>query len=199
MSKLQDIIEYGVIASRPAAGTPGRLYGSSDESPPTLYRDNGSSWDQVADLGGGSSSSTILARYTRTTNQSIGNASATIVDYATNVRDTNSAVTTGASWHFTAPSTLDYVVLAAITFDTTGTWNDGDACELMIYKNGSVYSTISFAWNNGGASYLSARGSDTVHLTAGDTIDIRIYQSSGGSLNILGSGQYSYVNIYSLP
>lgn len=41
------VIMSGVAASRPAAGTAGRLYFATDTGGGTLYRDNGSSWDQV--------------------------------------------------------------------------------------------------------------------------------------------------------
>lgn len=53
MAPLSSYIQIGAIADIPAAGIAGRLYASDDESPPTLYRDNGSTWDAIADLGGG--------------------------------------------------------------------------------------------------------------------------------------------------
>lgn len=59
MSIIQTVIQYDVIASRPAAGNEGYLFASSDESPPTLYRDNGSTWDDIADLGGGGGGSSL--------------------------------------------------------------------------------------------------------------------------------------------
>jgi hypothetical protein len=53
MARLPDVIKSDVIANIPAAGNEGNLFASTDETPPTLYRDNGSSWDAIADLGGG--------------------------------------------------------------------------------------------------------------------------------------------------
>ena len=50
MSTLASVIEYGVAASRPTAGIPGRLYFASDTG--YGYRDNGSSWDTIVSPGG---------------------------------------------------------------------------------------------------------------------------------------------------
>ena len=45
MAKLSDLIDLGLLAARPAAGVAGRLYQATDDTPPTVYRDNGVSWD----------------------------------------------------------------------------------------------------------------------------------------------------------
>lgn len=49
MANFGDLIARGVAASRPAAGTPGRLYFSTDTE--TLERDNGASWDSIDGTG----------------------------------------------------------------------------------------------------------------------------------------------------
>jgi hypothetical protein len=51
MAKLPDLFGRGVLASRPAAGIAGRHYFATDATPPTTYRDNGSSWDSEATAG----------------------------------------------------------------------------------------------------------------------------------------------------
>lgn len=51
MAKLPDLFGRGVLASRPAAGIAGRHYHSTDSTPPTTFRDNGSSWDAEATAG----------------------------------------------------------------------------------------------------------------------------------------------------
>lgn len=48
MTTLATVIGKGVIGSRPAAASAGRLYFSTE---PKTYRDNGSSWDDVSDAG----------------------------------------------------------------------------------------------------------------------------------------------------
>ncbi|CAB4172862.1 hypothetical protein UFOVP1476_35 [uncultured Caudovirales phage] len=49
-SVLSQIIMRGTIAERPAADTPGRLYFATDES--RMYRDNGTTWDEVSPVPG---------------------------------------------------------------------------------------------------------------------------------------------------
>lgn len=41
------VVKKGIIANRPAAGTSGRWFLSTDETPPTLYYDTGTQWTQV--------------------------------------------------------------------------------------------------------------------------------------------------------
>lgn len=50
MSSTATILARGAIGSRPAAGSPGHIYFSTE---PKTYRDNGSSWDDVSDSGTG--------------------------------------------------------------------------------------------------------------------------------------------------
>jgi hypothetical protein len=48
---LADIIGRGLASGRPAAGTEGRIYSSTDTG--ALERDNGSSWDSIGGAGAG--------------------------------------------------------------------------------------------------------------------------------------------------
>lgn len=50
MTALATAIGRGTLAARPAAGSPGRVYYVTDGTP-TLYRDNGSSWDSIGETG----------------------------------------------------------------------------------------------------------------------------------------------------
>lgn len=52
-------IQTGTVASRPAAGTAGRLYIGSDDN--TLYRDTGSAWVKIGDGAGGTGVSNVTA------------------------------------------------------------------------------------------------------------------------------------------
>lgn len=62
------VIMSGTLAARPAAGTAGRLYFATDVNSGTLYRDNGSTWDQIAP-GISGATGTTLPVY-KTANQS---------------------------------------------------------------------------------------------------------------------------------
>ena len=52
MSTLASVIVRDIIANRPAAGIPGRLFYATDTL--QLYRDNGSTWDTYSAAAGGS-------------------------------------------------------------------------------------------------------------------------------------------------
>lgn len=54
MAKLSDIIIYDTTANIPAAGVEGRLFYSTDDD--TLFRDNGSTWDELVIAAGSASS-----------------------------------------------------------------------------------------------------------------------------------------------
>jgi hypothetical protein len=57
MARLEDVIGYGTHAARPSAGRAGVLYYESDTD--TLFRDNGTSWDELTVAGGGASAPTV--------------------------------------------------------------------------------------------------------------------------------------------
>jgi hypothetical protein len=64
MSLVANIIDSGVVGSRPAAGAEGHLYFATDEG--KIYRDNGSSWDDVTPTAGGSGGAPSSAHYVTT-------------------------------------------------------------------------------------------------------------------------------------
>lgn len=104
------------------------------------------------------------AKYKITTPSSPANGAA--INYNTQVYDTNSAVTTGTSWVFTAPIAGYYDV------EFTNQNSPGVADNLNLYKNAiadTVIGTINTTASTGGAT--------TIHLAANDTI----YIGSGSS------------------
>ena len=85
MSILANVIGRGVLASRPAAGSPGRVYFITDGTP-GLYRDNGSSWDSIGESG---AAETLPA--------SIGDAKGDLIGFT--AADTPARVAVGANGH----------------------------------------------------------------------------------------------------
>jgi Major tropism determinant N-terminal domain len=73
------------------------------------------------------SSLVIRAEYNNQTT-----TAATNLNYSTKVEDTNNAVTTGASWKFTAPLAGVYLITGTAT-------NSAASQALQLYKGGSVY------------------------------------------------------------
>lgn len=57
MSTLASVVEYGTFAAMPSASIPGRIYYTSDTL--QIYRDNGTSWDNVSPSGSASLVSAI--------------------------------------------------------------------------------------------------------------------------------------------
>jgi hypothetical protein len=147
---------------------------------------------------GGTAAAAIHARYTTDAGQSIPNITVTVVDFEDVSDDTNTAVTTGAAWHFTAPVAGRYVVAAMIQFASTTTWALVERGMISLYKNGVAYATLDRNENvnsSGGAQFMTLSGTDTIVLAAADTIDIRTSQNSGAALALNTSGLVNHVSI----
>lgn len=135
----------------------------------------------------------VSANYTTTAGQSNSGGATTIINFGTQTYDTHAAVTTGASWKYTAQVTGKYKVSALVTTQSTA-WTSGNALELYLYKNGSLYEVL-------GAKRIDATvtnsdyvgGSQDVLLSAGDYIDVRLFTSTTTSL--LTSAGYNSISI----
>lgn len=140
-------------------------------------------------------SESVNARYTTTAGQSVSNASLTIIDFGTKDFDSHGAVTTGASWKFTAPISGKYRVTANLTTTSTGNFSAAEYIENRIYKNGSIYAAKLQSDFNGSTSNKSVQISASINLLAGDYIDIREYQTSGGSMPLESASGYNWIDI----
>ncbi len=165
----------------------------------------------LATLGGGSTLpgtvsaaastlSTVHAAYITTTAQSIPNATFTVVNYGTLETDTDAAVITGTSWHFTCPANKGglYQVhaLAALNPATyTG------ALVLAIRKNGSgeVAEACQALIAAGTAGRESISVSTVLRLVAGDTVDVLLYQSSGAAAPLYTQSFSNRISITRVP
>ena len=143
----------------------------------------------------------INARYSTAAAQSIPTGgTGTIIDFGTKSFDSNSgsssdSVTTGASWKFTAPVNGKYEVSAYAILGGGGGWVDGEAVEILIFKNGTAQSRT---YNPSTTTHANAMGgfiTDMVSMVAGDYIDIRMYQTSGGSISLVNNASYNWVVI----
>jgi hypothetical protein len=123
------------------------------------------------------------AEYNTVAGQSLTSGAITIINYGTSVKDTDSAVATGASWHFTCPTGKggDYVVAANIAFSAA----PGTSPALLLFKNGARASDL---WNCAHSAAYGAGmcipGSAGITLAAGDTLDVRGLQNSGGAVTL---------------
>lgn len=106
-----------------------------------------------------SANETIIAKYTLAVSSVI--ATNTVINFATKVFDTHNAVTTGASWKFTAP--------VAGFYSVTTLQNGNAAHNYIVWKNGTADDYVS-----GSPSINFLIGGRTVlYLNAGDYVDVR--------------------------
>ncbi len=103
-------------------------------------------------------------------------------NFATQIFDSNSAVTTGSSWKFTAPATKIYHVDVSLI-------TAGGLFSFFLYKNGSLDTTLATTTPAGG--YNS--GSTLVSLAANDFIDIRSDNSE-----TIGNNTFLTISIFSI-
>ncbi len=139
----------------------------------------------------------LTAVYTTNAGQTIATASVTVVDYEDKEYDPNGRVATGASWAYTVLIAGDYRVSAGLRMAYSTTWADGEPYLLYVYKNGAV-SRILARIDSMGSANISPGISGSALLTnlaVGDTIDIRVYQNSGGNLNIDTTAGGCFVDI----
>jgi hypothetical protein len=121
----------------------------------------------------------IAARYT--SNVAQGLTSPFLLDFATRDYDTHGAVTTGASWKFTAPAPGRYRVTACSELNSVAD-TAGNLYSHRLYKNGTPTQYISSRYVESTAVTAKAlQGSGTIALVAGDTIDVRLEHTLSGS------------------
>jgi len=121
--------------------------------------------------------STVAASYYLSTTTTFNNV---IMDFDTQIYDTNSSVTTGASWKFTAPVDGFYNIGGSIA--TAG------AANIHVNKNGSPFCT--FTTTSGGGN--SQSGNITLKLFTSDYISLVCEANTtttGGSLSTTGVSQ----------
>lgn len=143
-------------------------------------------------------SEVIAARYNTAVAQSIpGTGAATIVDFGTKDFDTHSGVTTGASWKYTAQAPGIYEVSSMVTLAGSTGWADTEGFEVTLYKNGVANHRLGYRDSFGSASSVlaNAGGCGMISLVAGDYIDVRVANTSGGAINTFNSASYNWVTV----
>lgn len=120
----------------------------------------------------------VAARYQINSTPTITNT-ASIIDFPTKVHDTHGAVTTGASWKFTAPVAGFYRVNASLLTASYAHVLDNAGTIMSLYKNGVEYARLDLKVGDGTATYAEAvSGATILQMVAGDYIDIRVSRGS---------------------
>jgi hypothetical protein len=151
-----------------------------------ILQSNGTTWNSVANAV----TPAVGASYYCSVNQTT--TSGNPINFDTSTFDTNSAVTTGSSWKFTAPYTGYY----QITMSSSSTATSSTIL-YQIYKNGSIFNG-SFA-DGPTADVYPGVGAYTISLNAGDYVDVRPNVSttiSGGALTAINT---SWINVMFIP
>lgn len=137
-------------------------------------------WAATTQQSDGYDGRLVAASYTGTSGTITAGGTRFIVDASTRVYDETAAVTTGASWKFTAPSSGTYRV-SYIAGHASVTLTTGASLEAELYKNGSFFAAIGrFIQQAATAGSPIVTGQLTLKLNAGDYIDIR--EAVGGSV-----------------
>jgi hypothetical protein len=141
----------------------------------------------------------FAARYSTAAGQSInsGGASDTVINFGTMTYDHGGRVTTGAAWVYTCDSAGIYSVTSRILYASSTGWVAGEAASLLLYRNGTVYSSLDRfdGLNAATGMFMPLRGSDGIELAVGDTINIRTFQNSGAALALHNAAAFNYVAI----
>lgn len=165
---------------------------------------NASAWTtNLTDISVGKNAYTqsgysIEARFSTNVAQSVANSGDILIDFEDKEYDNSGAVTTGASWKFTAPVSGYYDVEALITFDTGFTYAAGNRILLKLYKNGSAYSNLGREAIETAVSNLiiAAGGADTIYLNKGDYIDIRVANNrTAGATTLLAANSDNHISV----
>lgn len=140
----------------------------------------------------------VNARYTTTAGQSISHNTTTIVDFGTKDFDSHNAVTTGASWKFTAPASGKFRLATLVTFTASTAWSIAEAAVVSVYKNGSLYANLQI-WaapaTSASGINVGLPGSTLISLNAGDYIDVRVLQLSNSTIALESGAGYNHVSI----
>jgi hypothetical protein len=129
----------------------------------------------------------VNARYNTNAGQTINGASANnIINYGTKVYDSHNAVTTGASWKFTAPISGKYS-LKAYNATNNASYAAGERLYMEIWKNGVYDHTFAFTRIQSAiTTNFSVFGTSTISLNAGEYIHVNYVTNPNTSLQTAG-------------
>lgn len=139
----------------------------------------------------------VIASYSTAAGQAV--TSGNIIDFGTKVLDSHNAVTTGASWKFTAPKTEVLRVSAAAITSTVTPGAINQYFFLHLRKNGGLHKILGGSYSSQAAAAINfqANGVALVSVVKGDTLDIRMDETLP-AVNLLANATSVYVDIESV-
>lgn len=151
-------------------------------------------WGASVSLSTDADTRVVAARYTNGSNQAVANATDTTIKYTTKVYDTHGAYDTG-SGAYTVLVPGYYKVVSSILMES-GSWSAGEQVIIKLFKNGSEVSRSEVrAQATFTDRFAPSNLVDVVSCASGDTLLIKVYQSSGASLNFESDTVQSFLDI----
>lgn len=136
----------------------------------------------------------VAARATRSSAQSVNNATATKIQINSSTFDTHGGLDVATNYRYTIQVPGKYRISGTADFAASGTGTR----YLYVYKNGSLAAEIARQAGTSGDNNLMG-GSTTLDLVTGDYIEFYCYQNSGGALNVgPGGSNYNHYEIEKL-
>jgi hypothetical protein len=182
------------------------LYGAGNNSASTLSTNattlqthfSGHKINTVTASGG---KDKVIAQYASDAGQTI-EGTQEIIDFEDKILDTHNAVTTGASWKFTAPRAGLYLFNAKALY-TAATWASGAVSAMDIFVDGGTttarLSTFEAISGDNTAMLVENQGTKIFNLNKGQTVDIRIEHTSTSKTLISGGGnRFVFIDIASI-
>lgn len=129
----------------------------------------------------------VGARLTNTVTISIPNVTETTVTFDQERFDTNALHSTSINTgRLTAPVAGKYLIFANVVFLANAT---GERVALVRLNGGTA--NIAYGNNMPGSGFASINLATVYSLAAGDYVELRVFQSSGGALTIGKQSEYS--------
>lgn len=155
------------------------------------WKCNGTAWFLIARY-----IPNVSAIYETNAGQTITTGSSPVIDFEDVVVDTHNAVTTGASWVFTAPRAGLYNVSSFVGFADSAAWTAGEFVIFELHKNGTLHKRLDIHEIEASGTFIqAAHGSALVSLAKGDTVDVRLTQDSGSSIATINEPTRNWISI----
>jgi len=135
-------------------------------------------------------------RATRATVQSVPDSTWTIVQYNTEKYDNLGEYDNATNYRFTAQKTGYYHVDAGLLSGNYA-WPSGSIWIISIYKNGTSYAYgFRCVVDTAITRYVHSTLGTDIYLAANDYIDIRVYHTQGGAVDISANAIFNFFNVH---